>query len=237
MNIFYARHIKGIEPLSEITLNEEESHHCINVMRMGVNSDIHVTDGSGTLYKATIIYDNPKKCIVRLISVTKYEAKRPFNLHIAAAPTKSIERFEWFLEKATEIGIEEITPLLCDHSERITLRTDRLEKILVSAMKQSQNLYLPLLNKPIDFNGFVNQTREGQKFIAYVEDRQETTLKHEYIAGSSCTILIGPEGDFSKAELTNAYKNGYKAVSLGNSRLRTETAAIVATHTINLLNL
>jgi 16S rRNA (uracil1498-N3)-methyltransferase len=162
--------------------------------------------------------------------------QRPFSLHLAVAPTKNIDRFEWFLEKATEIGITEITPVICEHSERTNLRTDRLLKVLISAMKQSLNLHLPVLNEPVRFSDFLKKDFSGQKFIGYVEEKQEILLKERYQKGSDCVILIGPEGDFSKEEIEKAKQNGFETISLGNSRLRTETAAIVATMTINLLN-
>ena len=237
MNLFYATDIDGMILPAEIILSEEESYHCIRVMRMSIQDPISITDGKGNIYQAAITDGHPKKCRVTILRQEKHIPGRPYKVHLAVAPTKNIERFEWFLEKATEIGIDEITPLLCEHSERTTLRKERLEKILVSAMKQSQNLYLPVLNEMCRFNDFVKQQKAEQKFIAYVTERQDSLLKNCYRPGNDCTILVGPEGDFSRTEVENALKNGYTIVSLGNSRLRTETAAIVATHTIKLLNL
>lgn len=235
MNLFYQPDISPESVPCTATLDTEESYHCIKVLRLRIGSQIQVTDGKGNLYDATVSGEDSKRCIVTLNSAIHIE-KRPFHLHMAVAPTKSIDRFEWFLEKATEIGINEITPLICEHSERTTVRMDRLQKILVSAMKQSLNLHLPRLNEPLKFRDIMNASFKGEKFIGYVEEKQEIMLKNAYTAGSDALILIGPEGDFSTEEVEKAVQNGYAAISLGNSRLRTETAALVACHTINLKN-
>jgi 16S rRNA (uracil1498-N3)-methyltransferase len=155
---------------------------------------------------------------------------------MAVAPTKNIDRFEWFLEKATEIGVDEITPLFCEHSEREIVKLQRLEKVLVSAMKQSLKAWLPILHPPVKFNEFVSKERKGQKFIGYCETGIESALSTIYIPGNDTVILIGPEGDFSKHEVDHATKSGFLPVSLGSSRLRTETAGIVACHSIGILN-
>jgi 16S rRNA (uracil1498-N3)-methyltransferase len=170
-----------------------------------------------------------------LINVTPEYGKRPFRLHLAVAPTKNIARFEWFLEKATEIGVDEITPLICEHSERIQIRIDRLQKIILSAAKQSIKTYLPVLNEPMKFDDFIRLDHTASRFVAYVEEQQPLHLKVAYQSGD-CTVLIGPEGDFSKREMDIAFQNGFIPVSLGPSRLRTETAAIVACHIINIAN-
>ncbi len=170
-----------------------------------------------------------------LTNVTPDYGKRPFRLHMAVAPTKNIARFEWFLEKATEIGIDEITPLICEHSERVNIRIDRLQKIILSAAKQSLKTYLPVLNEPMKFDDFIRLNLPALRFVAYVEEHQTLHLKAAYQTGN-CTVLIGPEGDFSKREMEAAFQNGFVPVSLGPSRLRTETAAIVACHTINIAN-
>jgi len=235
MNIFYQPSLQPESVSEAIILDFEESNHCVKVLRLRTGNPVHLTDGRGNLYAGKIDAEDSRRCQVKIQSVQHFE-KRPFHLHIAIAPTKNIDRFEWFLEKATEIGIDEITPLICEHSERSAVRTDRLQKILVSAMKQSMNLYLPLLNEAVKFKDFILQEFKGEKFIGYVEETQEILLKNRYSPGSDAHILIGPEGDFSKAEVSIAMESGFLAISLGSSRLRTETAGIVATMTVNLIN-
>ncbi len=217
-------------------LKEDEAFHCIKVMRKKINDKIWVTDGKGNMYESVITEENPKKCGVLLLGIVKNENEKSFKLHMAVAPTKNIARYEWFLEKATEIGIDEITPLLCEHSERINLRTDRLEKIIIAACKQSFKPTFPKINEAVKFNDLLKNNTCENKFLAYVEEAQPLHLKNVYTPASDCIILIGPEGDFSKNEIELAQHKGYKLVSLGSSRLRTETAAIVACHTINLIN-
>lgn len=229
-----------IEPLSvvlpcQILLGNEESFHCIKVLRMRAGDIIHLTDGEGNLFEGQIISPDVKKCPVMLTSVIKESGKRSFRLHMAVAPTKNISRFEWFLEKATEIGVDEITPLLCDHSERMQIRTERLRKIILSAAKQSLKTYLPVLHEPVKFTEFVKMNLATSKYVAYVEEKQPIHLKNAYQSGD-CVVAIGPEGDFSKKEMLNAQLHGFSPVSLGQSRLRTETAALVACHTINITN-
>lgn len=232
MNWFY---------VSEITsgfteFDAEESKHCIRVLRLKSGDIVELTDGLGSLYHGEIIDDNPKKCIVKIGNPTKTSEKRDFHLHVAVAPTKNISRYEWFIEKATEIGIDEITPLECDHSERIRLKPDRFQKIMVAALKQSQQTWLPKYNPTSKFPALVNSSQTGQKFIAYVDQNHDLTLKSAYIPGKDALILIGPEGDFSREEIHLAISAGFIPISLGKNRLRTETAALVAVHTINLIN-
>jgi 16S rRNA (uracil1498-N3)-methyltransferase len=235
MHIFYQPSL-DLEILpATFALDSEESYHCIKVLRLRIGSLVHLTDGKGNLFEGLIESEDPKRCLVSIQSFTYFQ-KKPFYLHLAVAPTKNIDRFEWFLEKATEIGIDEITPLICEHSERSVIRTDRLKKILVSAMKQSMNLHMPKLNESIKFKDFLRQEFSGQKFIGYVEEKQEIHITEMYTPGSDALILIGPEGDFSKAEVSMATKSGFSAISLGPSRLRTETAGIVATMIVNLKN-
>jgi len=232
MNWFY---------VSEITsgfteFDAEESKHCIRVLRLKSGDSVELTDGLGSLYHGEIIDDNPKKCIVKIGNPIKTSEKRDFHLHVAVAPTKNISRYEWFIEKATEIGIDEITPLECDHSERIRLKPDRFQKIMVAALKQSQQTWLPKYNPTSKFPALVNSSQKGQKFIAYVDQNHDLTLKSAYIPGKDALILIGPEGDFSRDEIHLAISAGFIPISLGKNRLRTETAALVAVHTINLIN-
>jgi 16S rRNA (uracil1498-N3)-methyltransferase len=218
-----------------VTLGNEESFHCIKVLRMRTGDALHLTDGAGNLYEGQLLGQDTKNCPVMLLSVLAESGKRPFRLHMAVAPTKNIARFEWFLEKATEIGVDEITPLICEHSERVQIRTDRLQKIILSAAKQSLKTYLPILHEPMKFDDFIRLNHPPSRFVAYVEEHQPLHLKTAYREGD-CTVLIGPEGDFSKKEMETAIGQGFNAVSLGPSRLRTETAAVVACHIINIVN-
>lgn len=217
------------------TLSDEESWHCMKVLRLREGDEVDLTDGSGNFYHGILTKIQHKACQVT-ISEVRPVLSDTWRLHIAIAPTRSIDRFEWFLEKATEIGISEITPLFCEHSGRDVLKLQRLEKVLVSAMKQSLKTWLPKLNEPARFRNFISRDFHGQKFIAYCETGDESELQHLYLPDSDVLILIGPEGDFSKTEILQALETGFTPVSLGSSRLRTETAGIVACHTITLLN-
>jgi len=232
MQLFYVPNISG----SEILLDETESKHAIRVLRLQNGNLVQVIDGAGGFYEAQISDANPKKCKLAVIKSQKEFGKRNFHLHIAIAPTKNIDRFEWFLEKATEIGIDEITPLLSSHSERKTVNPERLEKILVSAMKQSLKAYLPKLNDLNPIKQLIINNKTKYKYIAYCDEIQKTHLKNVEIKGKDTLILIGPEGDFSPDEIQLALENGFKVVSLGTARLRTETAGIVACHIVNLAN-
>ena len=231
MQLFY---ISGVEG-NLCILGEEESWHCMKVLRLGEGDAIDLTDGRGNFYQGRIKKMHHKECQVEITAI-RPAPPRPWHLHIAIAPTKNIDRFEWFLEKATEIGIDEITPLFCEHSERTVIKPQRLEKVLVSAMKQSLKAWLPVLNEPAAFNEFITRGFKGPKFIAYCETGRESELQSIYTAGADALVLIGPEGDFSKNEVARAVQAGYTPVSLGSSRLRTETAGIVACHTIVLSN-
>ncbi|MBN2868725.1 MAG: 16S rRNA (uracil(1498)-N(3))-methyltransferase, partial [Flavobacteriaceae bacterium] len=189
----------------------------------------------GYLFTAEITIADQKNCVVNIIN-SEFKKPTDYQLHLAVAPTKMNDRYEWFLEKATEIGITSITPIYCDHSERKKVKTDRFEKILQSAMKQSLHLYLPTLNEPISFKDYVNQDFSGDIFIAHCEETDKKSLKNEIKPNSETTILIGPEGDFSVNEIETAIKNKFIPVTLGNTRLRTETAAIVACHSVAFIN-
>jgi 16S rRNA (uracil1498-N3)-methyltransferase len=232
MNLFYTPDITA----DTYTLSEEESKHCVRVLRMQAGDLLHLVDGRGGFYSAEVTDPNPKKCVVTVREKQSGFGKRTHYLHIACAPTKNIERFEWFLEKATEIGIDEITPLLCEHSERDHVKTARLNKVLVSAMKQSVKAYLPRLNEMTKLGAFLDSAAAPQKFIAHCGSGEKKKLKDVLEPGKDCLILIGPEGDFSPAETGLALKKGFAPVSLGASRLRTETAALAAVHTAELLN-
>jgi len=230
MNLFYAPDIEETP-----FLPEDESQHTVKVLRMKPGERIHVIDGAGGLYEAEITNIHPKHCEVKIIQKTAEYGKRNHYLHIAIAPTKNMERMEWFVEKAVEIGIDEITPLACRFSERKVLNTARLQKIILSAAKQSLKAYLPKLNEMTDFRA-VAGAAGGNKYMAHCHEGEKTLLQNACRQGSPALVLIGPEGDFSREEIALATGNGFQPVSLGSSRLRTETAGIVACHTVNLLN-
>ncbi|MEI8272578.1 MAG: 16S rRNA (uracil(1498)-N(3))-methyltransferase [Paludibacter sp.] len=217
-------------------LPEEESQHAVKVLRLQVGDEIVVVDGVGGFYKAKIINPHPKHCGFEIIESQFEFGKRNYKLHIAIAPTKNIERLEWFIEKATEIGIDEITPVICRFSERKIVKVDRLEKIIVSAAKQSVKAYIPKLNQLCTLDELLKRYSASQKFIAHCYDADKRLLQTEIRKSSDILILIGPEGDFSKDEVTTAISYGFIPVSLGKSRLRTETAGVVACHTAALLN-
>jgi 16S rRNA (uracil1498-N3)-methyltransferase len=232
MQLFYVREITG----NEIVLDENESKHAIRVLRLNAGDKVWLVDGVGGFYTAEITEPHPKKCKLTILHAQKESCSRSFRLHIAIAPTKNNDRFEWFLEKATEIGIDEITPLLCEHSERKTIKPDRMEKILVSAMKQSLKAWLPKLNPLISLSEFMQRNEDSQKFIAHCNKGEKVHLKNELKKEENVTILIGPEGDFSLMEVEQAHAAGFREISLGSSRLRTETAGVVACHIVNLVN-
>ena len=222
-------------PESEIVLSKQESKHATKVLRKKEGDILNFTNGKGSFYKAEITVADTKKCRLQIISREQKLKQHNYHLHIAIAPTKNMDRFEWFLEKATEIGIDEITPIICDHSERKVLKTERCNRILLSAIKQSLKFHLPKLNEAIILKDFLEKDFKGHKYIAHCEDGEKTELRKKEKANNT-TILIGPEGDFSTAEIEIALQNQFNAVSLGKSRLRTETAGLVAVHTININN-
>ncbi len=218
-------------------LNSIDSQHCIKVLRHQVGDIINVMDGCGAWFECEITEANHKKCGIKILN-KRLEEKRPFHIHMVVAPTKNIDRFEWFLEKATEIGIDEITPILCDHSERKVIKEERLEKVIITAMKQSLKAYKPILNPLTKMEDFVkSHVQNDDCYIAHCYDTPKELLKNIYPSQSNATILIGPEGDFSEKEVALALSNGFKAISLGEARLRTETAALIACATINIGNL
>ncbi|RZL61946.1 MAG: 16S rRNA (uracil(1498)-N(3))-methyltransferase [Pedobacter sp.] len=233
MNIFYTPDITG----SSYTLNEEESKHCVRVLRLPIGTIVYLVDGVGGFFTAEITSDNPKKVILKVIKVEAEFGKRNHHLHIAVAPTKNIDRLEWFLEKATELGIDEITPIITDRSERRVVKEDRLNKVITSAVKQSIKAYHPKMNEAISFDGFMKQPFEGNKLIAHCIDNGEKKYISDLVTPSQkYLILIGPEGDFTPGEVEQALNKDFKALTLGNNRLRTETAALAACFEINYLN-
>lgn len=233
MQLFYNPEIS--ESTSQISFSKDESKHIVKVLRKSVGETLHITNGKGWIFTSEITISDLKNCKALIISKT-LQPKKEYKLHLAVAPTKMNDRYEWFLEKATEIGIDTITPIICDHSERKTIKTDRFEKILQSAMKQSLNCYLPKLNKAIIFKDFIKQDFNGQRFIAHCEDSDRKSLKKELKAKQDVNILVGPEGDFSVKEIQMAIQNKFIPVTLGETRLRTETAAIVACHSVAFVN-
>ena len=230
MQLFYLQN-----PEKEIILSSEESKHATKVLRKKEGDILNFTDGKGGFYKAEITVADTRKCRLEIVSTEQKPKQHNYHLHMAIAPTKNMDRYEWFLEKATEIGIDEITPIICDHSERKVIKTERCNRILLSAMKQSLKFHLPKLNEAITLKDFLKQDFEGNKYIAHCEDGEKTELRKEEKAEKT-TVLIGPEGDFSPSEIAMVLQNQFKAVSLGTSRLRTETAGLVAVHIINLKN-
>ncbi|WP_321332784.1 16S rRNA (uracil(1498)-N(3))-methyltransferase [uncultured Bacteroides sp.] len=231
MHIFYTPDI-----LTKAELPEEEALHCIRVLRLTQGDEITLTDGKGYFYLAEITATTNKRCTVIIKKTIEQESLWPCHLHIAMAPTKNMDRNEWLAEKATEIGIDELTFLNCRYSERKVIKNERIEKILISAIKQSQKARLPRLNKMTDFNQFINQTFNGQKFIAHCYEGEKQLLKDALRKGEDALVLIGPEGDFSQEEVKKAIEKGFIPISLGQSRLRTETAALVACHTMIIVN-
>lgn len=232
MQLFYIPKITG----KIIKLDPTESKHAVKVLRLSKGDSVQIVDGKGGFFEAEILEDNPKGCRLKVLNSTMEYGKKEFKLHIAIAPTKNIDRFEWFLEKSTEIGINEITPIISEHSERKIIKPDRLEKIMVSAMKQSVKAYLPVLNELTTFKTLVSSSKAEKKFIAHCNEGEKRHLKDEISNGDNTLILIGPEGDFSDEEVELAKENEFREISLGNSRLRTETAGIVACHIVNLAN-
>lgn len=234
MQLFYSPDINSDS--KQYTFSKEESKHIVKVLRKKEGDILSITNGKGYLFTVEIFIADTKKCLVQINTVDEYK-KHNYKLHIAIAPTKMNDRMEWFLEKATEIGIDEITPVFCDNSERKIIKKDRFEKIIQSAMKQSLQVQLPKLNDAISFKQFVNQEFAGQTYIAHCEEQEKTQLQSLISPNESYTILIGPEGDFSVKEIELALSNNFNPVALGNTRLRTETAGIVACHTVALKNI
>lgn len=233
MQLFYNPTIT--ENTTEITFSKDESRHIVKVLRKRTGDDLQITNGNGWLFEAELITSDIKHCVAHVLSKTFYPSRR-YKVHLAVAPTKMNDRYEWFLEKATEIGVDTITPIICDHSERKVVKTDRFEKIIQAAMKQSLHYYLPELQEAVSFKDFVAAPFDAQKLIAHCEETERTSLKRSLAAGSNVLILIGPEGDFSKDEINFAKNSGFQPVTLGNTRLRTETAAVVACHSIAFAN-
>ncbi|MDG1451380.1 MAG: 16S rRNA (uracil(1498)-N(3))-methyltransferase [Polaribacter sp.] len=234
MQLFYNEAL--CSTTKQITFDKVESKHIVRVLRKKEDDILKITNGKGYLFDVKISFANDKKCTADIIAVTKKIKPWNYDLHIAIAPTKNNDRIEWFLEKATEIGIDEITPLICSNSERRVVKIARFEKIIQSAMKQSLKFSLPKINSPKSFNEFINQNLEGTICIAHCEEQEKKSLKSIVKPSEKVTILIGPEGDFSSEEIKKALSKKFTPISLGKSRLRTETAALVAVNSVCFIN-
>ncbi|MFA5419112.1 MAG: 16S rRNA (uracil(1498)-N(3))-methyltransferase [Bacteroidales bacterium] len=233
MNLFYTPQLQK----PQFKLDEEESKHLIRVLRKQIGDVITTTDGKGMFYECEIVDGNAKGCMVEVKSERNGDDTRNFYIHMAVAPTKNINRFEWFLEKATEIGVDSLTPIITFHSERRDVKPDRLEKVLVAAMKQSLKSRLPELHDAVKFNQFIQKPFDGDKFIAFIDREVTRELASLCKPNKNMLVLIGPEGDFSHEEVEAAKQQGFIPVKLGPARLRTETAGVAACHTIHVINL
>jgi 16S rRNA (uracil1498-N3)-methyltransferase len=233
MQIFYAPGISG----DYYSLDEKESRHSIRVLRMKKGMQVRLIDGKGNLYEGTISEPDPKKCVIKIESVSRDFELKNYSLHLAISPLKNPERFEWFIEKSVEIGVDEITPLICRNTEKQGIRSERINNIIISAMKQSLKSKKTILHEASTFEDFIRCNHNGIKMIAHCN----ATFKRRRIAdvykkGEDAIVIIGPEGDFSEAEIGNAVSRGFEPVHLGNSRLRTETAGIAACHSVYFIN-
>lgn len=239
MHLFYTPEVKP-EQLS-YQLSEEESKHAVRVLRLNLGDQVFLIDGKGGLFEAEIAEAHPKRTKLHVVSYTEAYGRSRYRLHLAVAPTKSMDRMEWFLEKGTEIGVQEITPLLCDHSERKEIKLDRLNKIVVAAAKQSLKAYIPRVNPMISIENFLDNLEDGQrvveKGIAHCEkDAEKEFITQAFKPHGDYVLMIGPEGDFSPREVRLCLSRGFIPISLGESRLRTETAAVLACAEVALLN-
>ena len=232
MQLFFADNIES----DFCTLSEEESAHCVKVLRLGVGDTVSVTDGNGTLCHCHIVDAHHKHCTVQIDERVRDFGRHSFHLHLAVAPTKNSARMEWLMEKVVEMGIDRFTPIVCQHSERSVLKRERLEKIAVSALKQSQKAFKPIIDAPTPLADLMRQPFDGEKYIAYCNGEIRVPLRDVYTAGADALILIGPEGDFSDDEVEEALKSGFKPVTLGQYRLRTETAALTAVAFFNMMS-
>ena len=233
MHIFYTPDIQK----DFYTLSPEESKHCVKVLRLKTGDEVLLISGKGKLFTGEIIDDNPKKCSVKILDITEKQSRKKFTVHIAIAPTKNTNRFETFLEKATEIGIDEIIPFIGRYSERKNIKPERLEKVIISAIKQSKAFFKPELRNLTTFDKLINTDFDGEKYIAHCyETNTKKHIKEVYKKGENVLILIGPEGDFSEKEVQQAVSKGFTEVSISDSRLRTETAGIVACQIIDFMN-
>ncbi len=233
MQIFYVPGITG----NTCLMDENNSRHSIRVLRMTKGDRLKLVDGNGNLYEGIISDPDPSACRVTITNVIRDFENRGYRLHIAISPIKNQERFEWFIEKSVEIGVDEITPLVCRNTEKPGIKRDRINSIIISAMKQSLKAFMPSLKEPVAFSEFIDSDRTGIKMIATCNrDSERKKINQVYEKSSDAVILIGPEGDFTGEELNLAFRKGYKPVHLGTSRLRTETAGIAACHSVYFIN-
>jgi len=233
MQIFYAPDIKS----DNYTLDEKESRHSVRVLRMNKGTPVKLIDGKGNLYEGVITDPDPRRCSIKVMNVINDFGKRNYSLHIAISPLKNPERFEWFVEKSVEIGIDEITPIICSKTEKPRIKQKRIRNLIISAMKQSLKARISILNPVCLFGDFLNKEQQGKMMIAHCSDKlKRVGIIDVYKKGENAVILIGPEGDFSDHEIKAAVIKGYIPVHLGHSRLRTETAGITACHSIYFIN-
>jgi 16S rRNA (uracil1498-N3)-methyltransferase len=232
---FYAADLSG----SHLQLDEDESKHLVRVLRLNNGDHVQFVDGRGLRADVVIRDNHPKRCLLEIIERNNELTGRSFHLHLAIAPTKNMERMEWLFEKLTEVGIDTLTLIQCEHSERVTVRMDRLEKIAIAAMKQSQQSWLPVMQEPIPFSEFiaVKTSPSLQLYIAHcADDKMKVSVFDTLHKNKDVLILIGPEGDFSLNEIQQAKNNGFQAISLGSTRLRTETAGFFACCSVHAIN-
>lgn len=235
MQLFYAPGLSADQQC--YTFGEEESRHCVRVLRLREGDRLYLTDGEGAMCLAEIGAVSPRACTVRILERREHFEQRGYRLHMAVAPTKNADRFEWFVEKATEIGIDRITPLLTERCERRSLKRERLEKVATAAVKQSLKAYHPRIDEPLPFAQIVGMPFAGKKLIAHCgRTEAKVPLREAVAAGEDALVLIGPEGDFSEQEIAAALSHGFREISLGRSRLRTETAALAAVHSLAFIN-
>ncbi|MDX9726413.1 MAG: 16S rRNA (uracil(1498)-N(3))-methyltransferase [Bacteroidales bacterium] len=233
MQLFYVPDIKG----SRCELDRNESRHCTRVMRMTRGDTIMITDGRGNLYEGVIDDPDPSACRVNITGKTTGAGEKNYRLHMAISPLKNPERFEWFVEKSVELGIDEITPLICHNTEKTRIKAERMENIIISAMKQSLKTLKPVLHEPVSFLTFIADATDGIRMIPHCNsDMERKPFGSVYRKGCDATILIGPEGDFTPEEISAAIEKGFSPVHLGSSRLRTETAGIAACHSVYYIN-
>jgi 16S rRNA (uracil1498-N3)-methyltransferase len=234
MQVFYAPEISG----EKYILDRNESKHIVRVLRMREGTHVNLIDGRGNLYEGIIGDPDPARCTIEIKAVVHDFEKRNYRIHIAISPLKNPERFEWFIEKAVEIGIDEITPVICKNTEKPGIKTDRIKNLIISAMKQSLKASEPELHDPASFMDFIRQTHHGRLMIAhcYPDDTGREKISEVYSKGEDAVIMIGPEGDFSKEETLEAISNNFTQIHLGSSRLRTETAGVAACHSIYFIN-
>jgi 16S rRNA (uracil1498-N3)-methyltransferase len=233
MQIFYAPDING----NTYILDKNESRHIVRVLRMTRGDDVRLIDGKGNLYEGIISDPDQNMCQIEITGKTIDFEKRNYRLHIAISPLKNPERFEWFVEKSVEVGIDEITPLICKNTEKPGIKSERINNLIISAMKQSLKATKTILNEPCHFKDFIIKNLEGIRMIAHCNDSTERNkIAGVYSRNADSIIMIGPEGDFSIEEIESAVRHGFLPVHLGSSRLRTETAGVAACHSIYFMN-